>query len=418
MTTIDEVFEEVLKGLPQRMFSKLLREKLDAQGVKLSLLELETLAKEILQGGKDTFLLKRDEIKEDRKIILDFSAKDVEHIEQKLTHFCERELQEAVVSAISDISPKLLADLKERWPAESRLERQDLGEFRKRLYDRWQLPLERLRMLLTISREFGEGINHKVRQSTDDTTRKYLVEVLTRSHARACQITEEILCLLEGGFADGAMARWRTLHEVAVVTSFIARHGEDLAERYVLHEAVEANRAAAEYQKCGPRLGYAPFEDNELRVLQSSCDAVMARFGTDFKGQYGWAAHHLKIAKPTFADIERSVGNGYLRAHYRMASHNVHANPKGVFFKLGILGESQVLLSGPSNAGLADPGDRTAWSLAHISATIATLEPSLHNGMVLQVGIQLMTEIGELFAEADARLAEEVLRDAPHPGAT
>jgi len=418
LTTIDEVFEEVLKGLPQRMFSKLLREKLDAQGVKLSLLELETLAKEILQGGKDTFLLKRDEIKEDRKIILDFSAKDVEHIEQKLTHFCERELQEAVVSAISDISPKLLADLKERWPAESRLERQDLGEFRKRLYDRWQLPLERLRMLLTISREFGEGINHKVRQSTDDTTRKYLVEVLTRSHARACQITEEILCLLEGGFADGAMARWRTLHEVAVVTSFIARHGEDLAERYVLHEAVEANRAAAEYQKCGPRLGYAPFEDNELRVLQSSCDAVMARFGTDFKGQYGWAAHHLKIAKPTFADIERSVGNGYLRAHYRMASHNVHANPKGVFFKLGILGESQVLLSGPSNAGLADPGDRTAWSLAHISATIATLEPSLHNGMVLQVGIQLMTEIGELFAEADARLAEEVLRDAPHPGAT
>ena len=214
------------------------------------------------------------------------------------------------------------------------------------------------------------------------------------------------------------MARWRTLHEVAVVTSFIARHGEDLAERYVLHEAVEANRAAAEYQKCGPRLGYAPFEDNELRVLQSSCDAVMARFGTDFKGQYGWAAHHLKIPKPTFADIERSVGNGYLRAHYRMASHNVHANPKGVFFKLGILGESQVLLSGPSNAGLADPGDRTAWSLAHISATIATLEPSLHNGMVLQVGIQLMTEIGELFAEADARLAEEVLRDAPHPGAT
>jgi Family of unknown function (DUF5677) len=414
LRTIDEVLEQVLNGLPQQMFSKLLREKLDAQGVRLSPLELETLAKEILLGGKDTFLMKRDEIKEDQKIILDFSANDIEYIEQKLSHFCEHELQEVVVSAVSDVSPKLLADLKERWPAESQLERQDLGEFRKRLYDRWQLPLERLRMLLAISREFGEGINHKVRQSSDDTTRKYLVEVLTRSHARACQIAEEILCLLEGGFADGAMARWRTLHEVAVVASFIADHGEDLAERYVLHQAVEANRAATEYQRFQPLLGYEPIKDSELRVLRSSHDALIARFGTAFKEQHGWAAHHLKNAKPNFADIERAVGIGHLRVHYRMASHNVHASSKGVFFKLGLMGDARVLLAGPSNAGLADPGDRTAWSLAHISATVATLEPSLDNSMILQVIVPLMTEIGEFFFEEHKRLAEEVLHD-PHP---
>ena len=79
-----------------------------------------------------------------------------------------------------------------------------------------------------------------------------------------------------------------------------------------------------------------------------------------------------------------------------MASDNVHANPKGAFFKLGILGESLVLLSGPSNAGLADPGHRAAYSLAHISATIAMLEPTIDNNMVLQVLIQLMIETGDL----------------------
>jgi hypothetical protein len=100
-----------------------------------------------------------------------------------------------------------------------------------------------------------------------------------------------------------------TLHEVAVavVASFIATHGEP-GTAYALHQAVETNRAAVEYQKCQPHLGYEPIEERELRALQSSYDAVIARFGTDFRGLYGWAAHHPKIAKPTFADIERAVG--------------------------------------------------------------------------------------------------------------
>jgi hypothetical protein len=96
------------------------------------------------------------------------------------------------------------------------------GAFRERLYERWQMPLERLRMLVTVTREFGAGINENARQSTSATSHKFMIDVLSRSHARACQIDEEIICLLEGGFADGAMARWRTLHEVAVVASFIA----------------------------------------------------------------------------------------------------------------------------------------------------------------------------------------------------
>ncbi len=408
MKTIQQAFERVVQGLPKQILSSLLREKLEAQDLKLSPGELESLAEEILHGGKDTFLLKREDSEGDRKITLDFKSEDIERIERKFADF-ERRFPEAAESAIKDGSQKVFATLKQKWPAESQLQRQDIAGFRERLYERWRLPLERLRMLLTICREFGGGINQNVRQSADTTT-KYLVEVLTRSHARACQITEEILCLLEGGFADGAMARWRTLHEVAVVTSFIANHGEGIAERYVLHQVVEANRAAAEYQKCHARLGFEPIEEDELRTLKVQRDAVIKRFGAPFKEQYGWAADALKNPQPNFAEIERAVGNGHLRAHYRMATHNVHANPKGVFFKLGVIGDSNVLLSGPSNAGLADPGDRTAWSLAHISATVATLEPSLDNGLVLQVIVQLMDEIGELFAEAQRRLEEEILR--------
>ncbi|WP_224497072.1 DUF5677 domain-containing protein [Bradyrhizobium septentrionale] len=48
-------------------------------------------------------------------------------------------------------------------------------------------------------------------------------------HARSCQITQEIIWLLSGGFADAAMARWRTLREATAVASLIGEHGEDFS---------------------------------------------------------------------------------------------------------------------------------------------------------------------------------------------
>jgi len=258
-------------------------------------------------------------------------------------------------------------------------------------------------MLLTISRELGSTTNQQVRSSSK-SDRKNLVEVLTRSHARACQITEEIICLLSAGFADGAMARWRSLHELAVVALFVGANGEELAERYVLHQAVESKRAATEYEKCCERLGYEPIEPAELKALESSYAALTTRFGRDFTKPYGWAAYHLGIPNPTFADIERKVGIDHLRAHYRMASHNVHAKPKGVFFKLGLLDESEILLSGPSNAGLTDPGHSAAISLIQGSTTLHEIFPALDTLVALKMMLQLEDEIGDSFGKAHSKL--------------
>jgi hypothetical protein len=290
---------------------------------------------------------------------------------------------------------------------ESRRQRQEVGEFRERLYDRWQLPLERLRMLISISREFGNSVSQDARQSANAVSRSHLIEVLSRSHARACQITDEIVWLLEGGFADGAMARWRTLHELTVVASFIAYHGEALAERYVLHQTVEANRAAKDYQDYCQRLGLEPLQESELASLRSSTDSFVLRFGKEFRENYGWASHHLRIPKPDFRKIELAVGVDYLRPYYRMASHNVHANPKGIFFRLGVSDESHVLLAGPSNAGLADPGQCAALSLGQICGELASLQPSVDHNLILQVIVLLVTEIADLFGQAHTKLEDD-----------
>ncbi len=407
MRILQDALNEALQGLPEEVLSACITRILAAQGVRLSARERKLLTKRVLQG-QDTFFLKRRCWWGHRQVTLDFTSQDAERIGQKFTDFIENRLPDLIETATGDLSWKILADIKRKWRAESRRQRLELAGFRKRLYGRWKLPLEGLRMLLTISRELGDSVNKEIGQSPDHSTLKHLIDVLIRLHARACQITEEIICLLEGGFADGAMARWRTLHEVAVVASFVAAYGEDLAERYVFHQAVESKRAALGYEKCQQRLGYEPLEESEVIAVQSSYDAVIARFGADFgKGDYGWASHHLKIARPTFVDIERAAGIDHLRGHYRMASHNVHANPKGVFFRLGLLDESQVLLAGPSNAGLADPGHGAALSLAQVSIALGILQPTLDNNVCLQIIAQLVEELGEACGQAHERLTED-----------
>jgi Family of unknown function (DUF5677) len=208
----DAIEGALLKELPEQALTILIEKKLADQGVRLSARQRKLLTRHIMKGGKDTFRLRNWKWWDHRHVKLEFTPQDAEQIAEKFTEFIENRLPDLIRTATEDMSRDVLADLKRRWRAESRRQRRELAGFRKRLYDRWKAPLEGLRMMLTMSRELGDSVNQEIRQSPDAASRRHLIDQLARSHARACQIVEEILCLLEGGFSDGAMARWRTLH--------------------------------------------------------------------------------------------------------------------------------------------------------------------------------------------------------------
>jgi len=54
----------------------------------------------------------------------------------------------------------------------------------------------------------------------------YQFEALVRLQAGAARVAGEIYALLLSGYASGAHARWRTLHEIAVTALFIAQRGQ------------------------------------------------------------------------------------------------------------------------------------------------------------------------------------------------
>jgi hypothetical protein len=260
-------------------------------------------------------------------------------------------------------------------------------------------------MVLTMSPEWcGEALQREEarRRRKTEKLRRLLIRLLTR----ACQVTDEIACLLENGFADGAMARWRTLHEIAVVATVISQHGEDIAERYLAHQFVESKRAMDKYLACCKQLGYQPLPLREQKKIQRNYDKVHAKYGKPFTTDYGWAAFHLKSNRPTFADLEAAAGRAEMRAHYQMGNDNIHAGIKSIFVRLGLL-DYQLFLAGRSNAGFTEPGQNAAITLTRLSVLVCMSEPNFDDLVVGAMMVTLGEEIPRLFAKAERRLRQD-----------
>ena len=403
MRILHQVLEECLRNVPKQVLGEIVARKLRDHGVELSPTEQKKILKQIV-SGKSEIRFRRSQ-RENRVLSIELNDDDFQQAEEATSKVLAA-IHGVIEGVAESLTTPILETLRKRWRNEWRQQRRIQSGFLQRLYARWKTPLELFRMLLTIARELGGSANEDAQGSVSSSS-PHLVYVLTRLHARACQVTQEILTLLTAGFADGAMARWRTLHEIAVVASFISSHGEELAERYIQHQHIESRRALQKYIECQDRLGYEPLTGADTADNERECDAAIARFGPPFRHAYGWAAAKLGIKNPNFAQIEKAVGVEHLRAHYQLASHNVHANPKGAFFRLGLLRENAVLLAGPSNAGLADPGDSAAISLVLASTTLMVINPTLDNLVGLRIMLKLQGEIVATFADAHQQLTKD-----------
>lgn len=244
--------------------------------------------------------------------------------------------------------------------------------FQKRQQAKWGEPLDLLMMLMEASRESGQEFNSMF-QGLPQSQGDFVFDALRRLHARACLIASEIHWMLTGGYASGAMARWRTLHELAVVSYFIKKHGQDTAEQFLRHHESVSYNEAIHYNNYLVPLGFEAVSDEELQELKTSRDTLCSRFGREYHKDWGWACKALNLSRVTFADLEKSVSLEHYRPHFKLASNANHAGSKGIWFDLGNSLNppgSPVMLAGPSDAGLADPGMCTAISLNQITNTL------------------------------------------------
>ena len=208
----------------------ILSEKFTAQGIQLTTRQRKALHACVVSQDFSRFRLPGRTPAGLKEFTIAWTAKDTQRLGRAASRLMKQVPQ--IVEDESELLAKgLLNNLKRRWKTQSAREEEVLRGFRSRLHRRWRRPLEGLSMMLTITREFSELVGAPLQEARTKDNR-HLVTVLTRLHARACQVAAEILTLLRDGFADGAMARWRTLHEIAVVAMFVRERGDGMAERY------------------------------------------------------------------------------------------------------------------------------------------------------------------------------------------
>jgi hypothetical protein len=393
----------------ERLLVERIEERCAEEGIELSTREKRRLAECLGNATFDQLMFRRRGSRADRQISITLGDSDVEWLRKRLERI-GGQLPGVIETVAEQIGQDLLTRLEAGWPREARLRSRGLGGFRKRLALVWGKPIDLLDLLITIAEESGSDANALLRRAARRKS-PASVEVLTRLHARACQVAREIVTLLRAGFADGAMARWRTLHEISVMSEFIRVSGEEAATRYLHHQAVESKRAAVQFSQWCHVLGEKPLSKRQVDRIEKNFSDALKKYGESFKSEYGWAAESLKNKKPNFVDIEKAAGVDYLRPYYRMASHNVHANPKGILFRLGLT-HDEVLLVGPSNTGLADPGLSAARSVSLITCNLVLMLPGLDSIVVAKVMLSISEKIGRLFVGAENRLdrAERRLR--------
>lgn len=309
--------------------------------------------------------------------------------------------QEIVNDITSEGATHFLENLKIRMPEILKKQNRNIKKpFEKRLNELWKEPFNLLDIFLIMSCEIGATFNKELRP-TAAKDKDFVFEVLTRLHARACRTAGEVLTLMHSGYASGAHARWRTLHEIAVIEFFIKDHGDEVAERYLLHDRIESYKAMLQYQKYCNRLeGYKPFSEEEVNKAKKMRDDLCEKYGKSFGNPWGWASAALGKESPRFSDIEEATDLDHYHPFYKMASHPTHAGPKGIMFTLGLIPtEKEILLAGPSNAGMADPGHATAISLYLVNVALLLTRPSLQIFTVLKAMELLQNEIGTKFLE-------------------
>ncbi|MFD1035956.1 DUF5677 domain-containing protein [Sphingomonas hankookensis] len=415
MGSLQSLLEEQLATMPRIIATELVRDKLKAAGHAENEKLVEQIVDQLLGAGSD----EEDgddrdvlEFETDEEFVLEFTDADSARAQEYVDKISET-IPELIHGVAETAAVKMLRRYERDWATWRDAADIQMDQFRFNLQARWGKGFDALRMLIELSRDIGTDFHRRASRSRS-RRRAHLNKALSHLHVRAIQIASEIMVLMENGYADGAMARWRTLHEAACVAMVLGDGGEMLAERYLAHEIVEAKKGLGQYQQCHPKLGYAPFSKRAAARIQRDYAEAISRYGKEFGGDYGWVAAHLGNPKPNFSNIEDAAGRAMMRSHYKMASHNVHASTKGIAYRLGSLDPHYAVIAGASNVGFVEPGQNLALSLMHITMLLLPTSWTLDKIAQLIALNKLHDRIPRALAQSERTIAkdEKAIREA------
>jgi hypothetical protein len=150
----------------------------------------------------------------------------------------------------------------------------------------------------------------------------------------------EVVTLLRTNHPQGALARWRRLHEYAVLASFLRGSDEETADMFIAHERLRNDRETVRIYRISKEYGYERDRREFVQAAQARIDQTLANYGPDFGMEFTWAHgvtynSHSRYRRaydkgrrrsPTMADLAELVGLAQFATDYSLASSAVHAS--------------------------------------------------------------------------------------------
>jgi hypothetical protein len=236
----------------------------------------------------------------------------------------------------------------------------EYGAFNKRNYLRWKTGFQKLEMLRQISIDAGMEFQKQFLKYPEYKSDP-LLGVLMRQHANACRITGEIIHLLKGGYADAALARWRSLFEIVVTCLVLNKHGKEAAVDYIKHGKLKSIEGIEEYQKTAVEMNVKPYSKEEIEQAIALKELLLGN-----EKSYHWATKYTKYGK--LEKLREYVGLSKWSHNYMLASKYIHANYSEMLSLFAMSECNQdLLLIGQSNSGMTGPAHMTAISLSQIT---------------------------------------------------
>lgn len=397
MASFQEMFDRQTQAVPQLILERILRKKLAAAGVNDDEICAQ-FATAFLSGSGDVLILDGDP---ERRIEID--EDDLLQVRKGIAAFIDN-LPELTNGFAKETAADIVADLRQQWKETADAEKKP-DVYRRKIADRWGPAFDDLHMLLEVCVQEGEKFNFAHLESSDGRNGK--IAALARLHIRACRITEEILLLLEGGYVEGAHARWRTLHEITVTAFLISVGGDRLAKRYFDHRIVERKRELDDDRRAAAIIGRKEISSAEAREIRRAFAKVIVKYDTPFQKMYGWASGQLGIpTSPQFHDLQEAAGSLALKPKYRTASFGTHASPQTLRQPIHQW-DPTTHVSGLFEAGFEGPAADTAHAIVLITSLLTEGTKSLDRAVALQVMATMLDQVVRLLVKT----ARDIARD-------
>ncbi|KKO45760.1 hypothetical protein WG68_08570 [Arsukibacterium ikkense] len=262
------------------------------------------------------------------------------------------------------------------------------ASFRLRLLDKWGETFDLFELFISIYLDVASSYRKAILTTSDSQDLRF--PALTQIHAKSVLVLREIQSLVEAGFPDGALARWRTLHELAVCSCVIAE-SESSARRYILSEHIKNEKGAQSLSKHAERLKHKPFSVDQMADISRLKECALKELGDDFDEycDYEWAkpyleAQDLNINRNRFNlhTLEVATGLDHYRPYFMLACEKIHAPSKSNYASLALANQTGLVV-GPSSSGLLTPIDLAMLSSSIIVTKFLLLFPALDSSVFL-----------------------------------